>query len=280
MLQEVAASQVAPYRQVVRARALLAAADGVANDRIAADLGVSPTTVRAWRTRFAEEGVARLGRVRSGRGRRPSIPAETVEAIVAATLLERPAGQTHWSCRTMAEAFGVSPSTVQRIWHARGLKPHLVETFKLSNDRRFEQKLVDVVGLYLHPPTHAVVLSLDEKTQIQALNRTQPLLPLRPGIPARQTHDYQRNGLTSLYAALEEMLTSPRFLYRVDSRKDAADATDLLSLCSEVELASHFHETVSPWRARSRPSRSISSPTRKPRVQSIALRITRLTIPP
>ena len=123
MLREVAASQVAPYRQVVRARALLAAADGVANDRIAADLGVSPTTVRAWRGRFAEEGVSRLGRVRSGRGRRPSIPAETVEAIVAATLLGRPAGQTHWSCRTMAEAFGVSPSTVQRIWQARGLKP-------------------------------------------------------------------------------------------------------------------------------------------------------------
>jgi transposase len=257
VLREVAASQVAPYRQVVRARALLAAADGVANDRIAVDLGVSPTTVRAWRGRFAEEGVARLGRVRSGRGRRPSIPAETVEAIVAATLLERPAGQTHWSCRTMAEAFGVSPSTVQRIWQARGLKPHLVQTFKLSNDRRFEQKLVDVVGLYLHPPEKAVVLCLDEKSQVQALDRTQKSLPMVRGRAGTMTHDYKRNGTTTLFAALnvltgvvtgqclprhrhQEFLT---FLRRID--RQTPRGLQIHLICDNY--ATHNHPNVRAW---------------------------------
>jgi transposase len=260
VLREVAASQVAPYRQVVRARALLAAADGVANDRIAADLGVSPTTVRAWRGRFAEEGVARLGRVRSGRGRRPSIPAETVEAIVAATLLQRPAGQTHWSCRAMAEAFGVSPSTVQRIWQARGLKPHLVETFKLSGDRRFEQKLVDVVGLYLHPPQKAVVLCLDEKSQVQALDRTQKSLPMVRGRAGTMTHDYKRNGTTTLFAALnvltgvvtgqclprhrhQEFLT---FLRRID--RQTPRGLQIHLICDNY--ATHNHPNVRAWLAK------------------------------
>ena len=140
--------------------------------------------------------------VRAGRGRKASIPVEKIEAIVEATLHSKPAGETHWSCRSMAKAQGVSPATVQRIWAARDLKPHLVDTFELSNDRRFEEKLIDVVGLYLNPPDKAVVLCVDEKSQIQALDRTQPSLPMKKGRAATMTHDYKRNGTTTLFAAL------------------------------------------------------------------------------
>ena len=150
-LVKVARSQTALHREVVRAKALLAAAEGMANTRIAADLGVTAVSVRAWRERFAAEGLATWGKVRAGRGRRPSISAEQVAQLVDLTLHARPDGHTHWSCRTMAAYVGVSPATVQRIWDARGLKPHRVETFKLSNDPKFEDKLVDVVGLYLNP---------------------------------------------------------------------------------------------------------------------------------
>ena len=125
-----------------------------------------------------------------------------------ATLHEKPAGETHWSCRSMAKAHGVSPATVQRIWSARGLKPHQVKTFKLSNDPRFEEKLVDVVGLYLNPPEHAIVLCMDEKSQIQALDRTQPSLPIKPGRAGTMTHDYKRNGTTTLFAALDVLTGS------------------------------------------------------------------------
>jgi transposase len=150
-----------------------------------------------------EEGWAKLGVVRKGRGRKPSIPPEKIEAIVRATLKEKPAGQTHWSCRTVARAQGVSPDTVQRIWSARGLKPHRVKTFKLSNDTHFEEKLIDVVGLYLNPPEKAIVLCMDEKSHIQALGRTQPGLPLKRGRGGTLTHDYQRHGTTTLFAALD-----------------------------------------------------------------------------
>ena len=203
MLVKVARSQTALHREVVRAKALLAAADGVANTRIAADLGVTAVSVRAWRERFAAEGLARWGKVRAGRGRKPSISEEQIAAIVDLTLHARPDGQTHWSCRTMAASVGVSPATVQRIWDARGLKPHRVETFKLSNDPKFEDKLVDVVGLYLNPPDKAVVLCVDEKSQIQALDRTQPSLPMTKGRAATMTHDDKRNGTTTLFAALD-----------------------------------------------------------------------------
>jgi hypothetical protein len=168
ILEKLARSNKAPHREVTRAKALLLAAEGVANTAISAQLGVSPASVAAWRERFAAEGLARFGRVREGRGRKPQISAEKVEAIVHATLHEKPPGQTHWSCRSMAKAQGVSKATVQRIWKARDLQPHRVETFKLSNDKRFEEKLVDVVGLYLDPPDKAVVLCMDEKSQIQA----------------------------------------------------------------------------------------------------------------
>ncbi|HLQ53955.1 MAG TPA: IS630 family transposase [Streptosporangiaceae bacterium] len=203
ILESLARSRTAQHREVTRAKALLLAGEGLASTAIAGRLGVSPSTVVAWRARFADQGLANLGKVAEGRGRKPSIPAETVEAIVHATLHEKPPGETHWSCRSMAKARGVSPATVQRIWFARGLKPHRVETFKLSNDRHFEEKLTDVVGLYLNPPDKAVVLCMDEKSQIQALDRTQPTLPLKPGRCGTMTHDYKRNGTTTLFAALD-----------------------------------------------------------------------------
>jgi len=203
ILERVAASQTAAHREVTRAKALLLAGEGVANTAIAARLEVSPSSVVAWRSRFAEDGLAKFGRVRKGRGRKPSIPPEKVEVIVDATLHSKPPGQTHWSCRSMAKPQGVSPATIQRIWSARGLKPHRVETFKLSNDKRFEKKLVDVVGLYLNPPDKAVVLCIDEKSQIQALDRTQPGLPMKKGRCGTMTHDYKRNGTTTLFAALD-----------------------------------------------------------------------------
>jgi transposase len=201
-LETVSRSHTAPVREVNRARVLLLAADGVANTAIAERVGVSVSTVRAWRDRFAEDGLAKLGRVAKGRGRKASIPPEKIEEIVRLTLHERPPGATHWSCRSMAARAGVSPATVQRVWHSRGLKPHLIKTFKLSNDPRFEEKLIDVVGLYLNPPDNAVVLCMDEKSSVQALDRTQPSLPMKKGRAGTMTHDYKRNGTTTLFAAL------------------------------------------------------------------------------
>jgi Homeodomain-like domain len=149
VLEKLIRSRIVPHRDGLRARALLMAADGFANTRIASEVDVSPATVAAWRERFAQAGLKNFSAVRAGRGRKPSIPASKVEEIVRLTLQETPPGETHWSCRSMAARARVSPATVQRIWSARGIKPHRVETFKLSGDPKFEEKLVDVVGLYL-----------------------------------------------------------------------------------------------------------------------------------
>src|SRR5258706_4967981 len=301
ILEKLAVARAAPHREVTRAWALLLAGDGAATTAVAQAVAPSPARVTAGRERFAAEGLANFGKVSAGRGRRQSISAEKVAAIVHATLRDRPPGETHWSCRTMARAQGVSPATVQRIWSARGLAPHRVKTFKLSNDKRFEEKLVDVVGLYLTPPGKAVVLCMDEKSQIQAypggvpgvcdggqesdltqssfcrgrviqgapatgltagdgasravpgalpgavpgsvgneaqaskrlvldasltdayasdppaetthppaqtpdnqaLDRTQPTLPMKPGRAGTMTRDYKRNGTTTLFAALD-----------------------------------------------------------------------------
>ena len=202
ILESLRRSRTAPHREVQRARAVLLAADGVANTRIAAAVGVSPSTVKAWRDRFAEQGLVKFGQVAEGRGRKPTLSQEKVDQIVRATQESKPPGQTHWSCRTMAKVQGVSPATVQRIWSARGLKPHLVKTFKLSNDPAFEEKLIDVVGLYLNPPENAVVLCMDEKSSVQALDRTQPSLPMKKGRAGTMTSDYKRHGTTTLFAAL------------------------------------------------------------------------------
>jgi transposase len=203
ILERLAASQTAAYREVQRARVLLLAADGVANAQIATETGVTPVTVRAWRKRFAEQGLTKFGKVAPGRGRPPEIPQDKIEEIVDLTRNCKPKGETHWSTRTMAKEVGVSKATVQRVWSARGLKPHLVKTFKLSNDPTFEEKLIDVVGLYLNPPEQAMVLCMDEKSSVQALDRTQPSLPMKKGRAGTMTHDYKRHGTTTLFAALD-----------------------------------------------------------------------------
>jgi len=184
-----------------RARAVLLMANGVSGVEIAERIGYGAVQISRIRRRFAEMGVAGLAE-RPKPGRPPTVSARKRAQIVALTLRSPGAGRTHWTSRDLARETGVSHSTVHRIWQAHALQPHRVTTFKFTTDPQAEEKIHDVVGLYLHPPTQAVVLSVDEKTQIQALSRTQPLLPLRPGLPARQTHDYRRNGLTSLYAAL------------------------------------------------------------------------------
>ena len=208
MLEKLIRSRVAPHRDVQRAMALLMASDGFANTRIATAVGVAPMTVKAWRERFSEAGLKDFSSVRPGRGRKPSIPAAKVEEIVRLTLYETPVGETRWSCRSMAARAGVSPATVQRIWSARGLAPHRVETLKLSGDPRLAEKLVDVVGLYLNPPENAIVLCMDEKSQIQALDRAQRSLPIKPGRAGTMTHDYKRHGTTTLFAALDVLTGS------------------------------------------------------------------------
>ena len=204
VLESLSRSSTIQHRLVLRARVLLLAADGVSNVDIADAVGVSRPTVLSWRAAFATSGLSSVGaKVAQGRGRKPSIPDVKVAEIVELTLHAKPEGETHWSCRSMARRTGVSPSTVSRIWVARGLQPHRVDTFKLSNDKRFEAKLVDVVGLYLNPPDKAVVLCVDEKSQIQALDRTQPSLPMKKGRAGTMTHDYKRHGTTTLFAALD-----------------------------------------------------------------------------
>jgi transposase/transcriptional regulator with XRE-family HTH domain len=181
---------------------VLLMAQGLSGVEIAERIGYTVIQVSRIRRRFAEGGLAGLyDRPKSGRP--PTVTARKRAQIVALTLKPPGPGLTHWTSRDLARKAGVSHTTVHRIWQAHALQPHRVSTFKFTTDPQAEEKIHDVVGLYLNPPTNAVVLSLDEKTQIQALSRTQPLLPLRPGLPARQTHDYRRNGLTSLYAALE-----------------------------------------------------------------------------
>ncbi len=203
VLVALSVSRTAAHREVLRARALLLAADGVANMRIAASVGVRPMTVRAWRARFEAQGLSKFAKVAPGRGRKARIGQEVIDEILDLTQNSTPEGETHWSTRTMAKRVGVSKDTVQRVWSARGLKPHLVKTFKLSNDPRFEEKLIDVVGLYLNPPEQAIVLCMDEKSSVQALDRTQPSLPIVKGRAATMTHDYKRHGTTTLFAALD-----------------------------------------------------------------------------
>jgi transposase len=184
-----------------RARIVLACAEGLDNTVVAARLAISSNTVSKWRRRFAERRLDGLAdEPRPGAPRKATD--EVVERVITRTLETKPKAATHWSTRGMAEASGLSQSTIGRIWRAFGLKPHRVETFKLSNDPYFIEKVRDVVGLYLNPPERAIVLCVDEKSQVQALDRTQPLLPMEPGQAERRTHDYVRNGTTSLFAAL------------------------------------------------------------------------------
>ncbi len=192
-----------PQQVALRSRIILASASGQADSAIAEQLQINRQTVRLWRARFAERGLECVWQIAPGRGRKPTYGVEKIKTIVEATLQTQPPGTTHWSCRRMAKSQGVSKSTVSTIWRSHHLQPHRVKRFKLSRDPHFLDKLTDVVGLYLNPPQQAMVLCVDEKSQMQALDRTQPGLPLKKGRCGTLTHDYKRNGTTTLFAALE-----------------------------------------------------------------------------
>ncbi len=194
-------AQNTPQSIVLRAKIALLAAEGLSNMQIARDTGASRPTVILWRQRFLQGGPEALRQIAPGRGRRPTYGADRVKALVEATTQSKPLGATHWSTRTMAKAQGMSKATVQRIWFAHGLQPHRTKRFKLSKDKRFTEKLTDVVDLYLNPPDKAIVLCVDEKSQIQALQRSQPGLPMKKGRCGTMTHDYKRHGTTTLFAA-------------------------------------------------------------------------------
>lgn len=247
-------------RDALRARIVLAAADGEPNLRIAKRLGVSRTTVDKWRERFRVhrlEGLLDAPRVQVPRKATDRL----VEQVVTKTLESTPRGKTHWSQRDMAKAVGLSQTTIHRIYKAFALQPHRSETFKLSPDPMFVEKVRDIVGLYMNPPENAVVFCVDEKSQIQALNRTQPILPLRPGVPERQSHDYQRNGTTTLFAALNahtgEVVSKCfrrhrakeylAFLRRLD-REVPDDGREVHLVVDNY--ATHKTETVLKWFAR------------------------------
>ena len=222
VLERLSRSTGAPHRRVVAAKALLALADGRSVRSTAAALGSYPNTVSRWRDRYLAGGVEAVGVIAPGRGRKPEIDGATVEAIVSDTLHTVPDDESAaWSTRTMGDRHGVGKDTVARIWKARNLRPWRVETFKLSNDPNFETKLVDVVGLYLDPPERAVVFSFDEKTQCQALDRTQPSLPMKPGRARTMTHDDKRNGTIDLFAALN--IATGEVLHRTRKRHASVD---------------------------------------------------------
>jgi transposase len=204
-LQQWARGRSRPARQVERSRVVLLAAAGKQDLEIAAEIGISNQKAARWRKRFLKLGLAGLERDAPRPGRTPSITPARVQEVIWKTTQEKPSNATHWSTRTMAKAAGLSEKSVRRIWHRNGLKPHLSRTFKVSNDPQFAEKLEAIIGLYLNPPEHAIVLCADEKSQIQALDRTQPGLPLKKGRCGTMTHDYKRNGTATLFAAMSTL---------------------------------------------------------------------------
>ena len=240
----------------LRAKVILASAKGEGVRPLARRLGVSPNTVAVWRRRYRSQGLAGLRTLpRAGRPRR--ITAAKERAVISATL-RKPKVATHWSVRRLAKEVGLSSATVHRIWQKYGLQPHRVETFKFSRDPEFDAKLADIVGLYLDPPDRALVLCVDEKSQIQALDRTQPLLPMWPGLPARMTHDYKRHGTTSLFAALEvasgkvhgrcfKRHTHLEFIAFLESLARRYPRRDLHLICDNY--GTHKHPAVRQWLA-------------------------------
>jgi transposase len=204
-LERLARQRSAPARVVERARIVLLAAEDLENKQIAVRMNITPEKAARWRKRFLAGGIAGLEKDAPRPGRTRTITDRRVNRVVGMTLHQKPANATHWSTRTMAAAAGISEASVRRIWRAHGLKPHQVRTFKLSRDPAFTEKLEDIVGLYLNPPEHALVLCADEKSQIQALDRTQPGLPMKKGRSGTMTHDYKRNGTATLFAALDAL---------------------------------------------------------------------------
>ena len=252
-------SATARVRDVLRSRIVLLAAQGKSNQEIAVQLGIHRHSAALWRQRFAQQGLRGLEE-KTRRGRKKLYEAEAVEIIIDTTLSTKPRNATHWSTRTLAESVGTSHSTVHRIWSAHQIKPHLIRTFKLSKDPHFTEKLRDVVGLYLNPPEHALVWSVDEKSGIQALDRTQPGLPLKKGRCGTMTHDYKRHGTTTLFAALNvlegEVIGSCmkrhrhqeflKFLQLIDRRTPAE--LDLHLIVDNY--ATHKHAKVKEWLAK------------------------------
>lgn len=246
-----------PARQVERARIVLLAAAGRQNRQIAAELGISEQKAARWRERFLSQGLAGLEKDAPRPGRTPAIAPETVAEVIRLTTQQKPAQSTHWSTRKMAAVVGISEASVRRIWRAHGLRPHRLESFKVSQDPQFAQKLEAIVGLYVNPPEHALVLCCDEKSQIQALDRTQPGLPLKPGRAGSWTHDYKRHGTTTLFAALNALdgtvisLCQQRhrhqewikFLRLVDEATPAAKQLYLIA----DNYATHKHPKVQRW---------------------------------
>src|SRR5271170_5408296 len=204
-LERMARARSMPARLVERAQIVLLAADGLENKQIAQRMNMTAKKAARWRNRFLAAGIAALEKDAPRPGRTPTITERRVKRVVDMTLHQKPANATHWSTRTMARAAGISEASVRRIWRAHGLKPHQVRTFKLSRDPQFQEKLEDIVGLYMNPPEHAIVLCADEKSQIQALDRTQPGLPMKKGRCGTMTHDYKRNGTATLFAALDAL---------------------------------------------------------------------------
>jgi len=277
-LERMARSTSLPHRSVRQAKALLWAADGIANEEIARRSEVDADTVRRWRQRFEEHGVAGVGVIAKGRGRKSWLPEGTMADVVRLTTgFNPPDGSTQWSTRTLGDYLGIGKDTVARIWRDHKLKPWQVKTFKVSNDPHFEEKLVDVVGLYMDPPEKAMVFSFDEKTQVQALDRTQPSLPMKPGRAGTMTHDYKRHGTVDLFAALNvatgEVLTDYRkrltgadvlaFFKKLDrsvarrydvhvildnlSAHMGPEVTDWLAEPAQARWHLHFTPTSSSW---------------------------------
>jgi transposase len=256
-LKSIAGSPRQPLRLVQRANIVLMAEKGLENVEIAQRLNVSVPLVGRWRRRYAASNFAGIEKDKTRPPGKPKTEPALVQTILDKTMQETPIAQTHWSQHSMAKAAGVSPSTVGRIWRAHGLKPHLVKTFKLSNDRLFVEKLEDVVGLYINPPEHAVVLCADEKSQIQALDRTQPGLPIKPGRAGTMTHDYKRYGVTTLFAALNTLDGSVistcmdrhrhtewlKFLRLIDESIDEQLDVHLIA----DNYATHKHAKVQRW---------------------------------
>jgi transposase len=259
-LQRISRSHSLPHRSVLQAKALLMSADGAAIYEVARKFDVSSNAVRRWRRRFETEGVDGVGVIAPGRGRSSWLAEGTIAEIVALTMNELPDdGSTQWSTRTLGQHLGVSKDTVARVWKDHGLKPWKLDTFKVSTDPHFEEKLVDVVGLYMNPPQRAVVFSFDEKTQVQALDRTQPSLPMKKGRGATMTHDYKRHGTTDLFAAMN--VATGQVLYDTKARHSSKEVLDFFRFIDlHVErgleihvvldnLSAHKAEPVAKWLA-------------------------------
>jgi transposase len=261
-LQQWARGRSLPARQVERARVILLAGDGKQDLEIAAEIGISNQKAARWRKRFLQLGLAGLEKDAPRPGRTPTITMAKVQEVIKKTTQERPANATQWSTRTMAQAAGLSEKSVRRIWRKHGLKPHLSRTFKVSNDPEFAEKLEAIVGLYLNPPEHAIVLCADEKSQIQALDRTQPGLPLKKGRCGTMTHDYKRNGTATLFAAMNTLDGS--VISMCDDRHRHQEWLKFLRVIDHLtppdkelyliadNYATHKHPKVQKWLARHR----------------------------